>query len=163
MADNKLERIVLPEVPSNREAVPADNFDKSVGVERAIEKPVLPSEIKKDKDKPKKSFNEMLSRFSSSSSSSSDNKDRQKKIDAILEDGLGEIFLNMPSLQQSAFKAEGENTVRKIDALLGKAKVKASKIFVLIKKWLSLIPGVNRFFLEQEAKIKTDRIMKINN
>jgi hypothetical protein len=33
------------------------------------------------------------------------------------------------------------------------------KILALIRDWLKLIPGVNRFFLEQEAKIKTDKIL----
>jgi hypothetical protein len=28
-------------------------------------------------------------------------------------------------------------------------------------QWLKLLPGVNRFFLEQEAKIKTDRIIHL--
>jgi len=27
--------------------------------------------------------------------------------------------------------------------------------------WLKLIPGVNKFFLEQEAKIKTDEVLKL--
>jgi len=33
----------------------------------------------------------------------------------------------------------------------------------LIKKWLLLIPGVNKYFLEQEAKIKADEIVKMKN
>jgi hypothetical protein len=37
--------------------------------------------------------------------------------------------------------------------------VSTKKIFVLIRAWLKIIPGVNRFFLEQEAKIKTDKIL----
>ena len=39
---------------------------------------------------------------------------------------------------------------------------KAKKIFQLILEWLKLLPGINRFFLEQEAKIKTDRIIHLN-
>ena len=35
------------------------------------------------------------------------------------------------------------------------------KIIDVIKKWLSIIPGINKFFLEQEAKIKTDKIMEL--
>jgi len=29
--------------------------------------------------------------------------------------------------------------------------------------WLKILPGVNKFFLEQEAKIKTDKILALKN
>jgi hypothetical protein len=41
------------------------------------------------------------------------------------------------------------------------AKFKVKAIVDLIKKWLAIIPGVNKFFLEQEAKIKTDQIIAL--
>ena len=44
---------------------------------------------------------------------------------------------------------------------MDKAKLKVKKVVNLIKKWLTMIPGVNKFFLEQEAKIKTDEIVKL--
>jgi hypothetical protein len=31
----------------------------------------------------------------------------------------------------------------------------------LIREWLLIIPGVNKYFLEQEAKIKTDKIQQL--
>ena len=40
-------------------------------------------------------------------------------------------------------------------------KVKVKKILKLILEWLRILPGINRFFLEQEAKIKTDRIIQL--
>ena len=39
-------------------------------------------------------------------------------------------------------------------------KVKVRDVVHLIREWLLVIPGVNAFFLEQEAKIKTDRILQ---
>jgi len=51
--------------------------------------------------------------------------------------------------------------MKKINTLLDKAKINLGKIASLIRKWLSIIPGVNKFFLEQEAKIKADEIMKL--
>ena len=39
--------------------------------------------------------------------------------------------------------------------------MKIKKIFELLLQWLKLLPGVNKFFLEQEAKIKVDQIMSL--
>jgi len=87
---------------------------------------------------------------------------RAEAIDDILEDGLDSFFLQMTPQEQKRFKEEGEKTTIKINQLLDKAKVSVSKIVALIKRWLSLIPKTNKYFLEQEAKIKADKIFKIN-
>lgn len=84
-----------------------------------------------------------------------------KKIEKIMEEGLEEVYLKMSPSQQKLFKEEGERTVSKIERLLEAAKIKIKAIIKLIRNWLMLIPGVNRFFLEQEAKIKCDKILKI--
>jgi len=89
-------------------------------------------------------------------------KAREKEIEKTLESGLEDIYINMPQEKRSEFKRAGEETARKINKLLEQTRVKARKIVNLIKRWLSLIPGINKFFLEQEAKIKTDKIMKLN-
>ena len=88
---------------------------------------------------------------------------RAQEIDKVLSEGLNDIFLKMDSGQQAAFKKAGEETVAKINNLLSETKIKVNKIIDLIKKWLKMIPGVNKFFLEQEAKIKTDKIVRIKN
>ncbi|MFA5131072.1 MAG: hypothetical protein WC467_01480 [Patescibacteria group bacterium] len=90
-------------------------------------------------------------------------KKRADEIDSILSEGLNEVFLKMNPAQQAAFKKSGEETVAKINVLLGEAKVKVNKIIALIRQWLKLIPGVNKFFLEQEIKIKADKILRIKN
>lgn len=88
---------------------------------------------------------------------------REKEIEKVLAQDLEEVYLNMPSGKQKEFKERGEKTAQKINVLLDKTKIKARKIISLIKKWLSLIPGINKFFLEQETKIKTDEIMKMKD
>lgn len=88
---------------------------------------------------------------------------RAAAIDLILEEGLSEIFLKMSPQEQKAFKEKGEQTVSKINALLSQTKVKINKIITLIRDWLKLIPGINKFFLEQEIKIKADKISKIKD
>jgi len=90
-------------------------------------------------------------------------RQRAVAIDNILAEGLNEVFIKMNPAQQAVFKKTGEETVTKISKLLMETKVRVNKIVDLIRKWLKLIPGVNKFFLEQEVKIKADKIMKLKN
>ncbi len=91
----------------------------------------------------------------------SESQERMKKIDDILAYGLNDIFLSMSPEKQEEFRRKGEETRDKINQLLNKAKLSIGKIVILIRKWLSLIPKVNRYFLEKEAKIKADKIIKL--
>lgn len=101
--------------------------------------------------------------LSAQSSTTAIQKRREEAIDKILADGLGDIFLKMSPAKQKEFQIKGEETVKKISLLLNEARVSVSKIVELIKKWLKLIPGVNKFFLEQETKLKVDKIIKMKN
>ncbi len=86
----------------------------------------------------------------------------EEEIEDILEEDLKELYLAMPPQAQAEFRAKGEQTRSKIRELVRAARVNAKKIFQLIRDWLKMIPGVNRFFLEQEAKIKTDKILLVS-
>jgi predicted phage-related endonuclease len=93
----------------------------------------------------------------------SEYEEREKQIENFLAQDLEEIYLGLPQEKQAQFRKVGEETAKKIEKLLEKTKVNIGKIVNLIRKWLSLIPGVNKFFLEQEAKIKADEIIKLRN
>lgn len=82
-----------------------------------------------------------------------------RKVESILEGGLEDMYVKMMPAEQQNFKAKGEETTNLIIRLMHEPKIKIKKIFELIKKWLKMIPGINRFFLEQTAKIKTDKIL----
>lgn len=84
-----------------------------------------------------------------------------QNIEAVLEDGLSNLYFSLSLEKQQEFKTEGEKTTKKIITLIKTAKITFRKVFNLIKKWLRIIPGLNRFFVEQEAKIKADRILEI--
>jgi len=88
---------------------------------------------------------------------------QQKQIENILSSGLEEIYLSLTPEKQKKFKRAGEETAIKINKLLLKTKVNLGAIIKLIRKWLALIPGVNKYFLEQEAKIRADEIVKLKN
>jgi len=85
-----------------------------------------------------------------------------RKIESILEDDLSDIYFNLDTAHQRLFKEEGERASRQIEAVLATGKSVAVKVLAIIKKWLQFIPGINKFFIEQEAKIKTDQITRIN-
>lgn len=84
-----------------------------------------------------------------------------QNIENILEEDLEEIYFEMDPATQDAFKKAGEETTKEIINLIENAKVSFKKVFKLITNWLKIIPGINKFFLEQEGKIKTDKILKI--
>ena len=85
------------------------------------------------------------------------------KVEKIMEEGLREAYDKMPPIAQQEFKIKGEEIAEKISQMLKKTHIQIKKIFALIFEWLKIIPGVNYFFLEQEAKIKTDRIVALKN
>lgn len=87
---------------------------------------------------------------------------RVAEIERILEEDLSDLYFKLPDDKKAEFRKTGEDTARQIDVLLSAASVKVKKIVELIRRWLSLIPGINKFFLEQEAKIKTDHLLKMN-
>ncbi len=84
------------------------------------------------------------------------------RVEKILEEGIGDAYARLSPVAKQEFKIKGEQTAFKIAQLLKATHVKVKKILQLILEWLKLLPGVNRFFLEQEAKIKTDRIVALH-
>jgi hypothetical protein len=85
------------------------------------------------------------------------------RIEKIMEDGVGDAYSRLSPIAKEEFKLKGEETARNIRILLQSTHVKVKKIFQLILEWLRLLPGINKFFLEQEAKIKTDRIIALHS
>ncbi len=85
-----------------------------------------------------------------------------KAVEDILEQDLSEVYFALPEDKRAAFKAKGEEVTSKIVAVLGEARKRAKNILIWIRDWLRMIPGVNKFFLEQESKIKTDRIVSFS-
>lgn len=83
------------------------------------------------------------------------------KVEKIMEAGLNELYKKMPLDKQRQFRIEGEKTANIIWQMVKTAKIQVKKILELIIHWLKIIPGVNKFFLEQEAKIKTDQIIAL--
>jgi hypothetical protein len=84
-----------------------------------------------------------------------------EKIEDVLQEDLEDIYFQLPAEKQAEFRQTGEETASKIVLLLSSVKVQVRKILELIVKWLRVIPHVNKYFLEQEAKIKTDKLLEL--
>lgn len=81
------------------------------------------------------------------------------QVENILSENLGDIYLSLDPTLRERFKQKGEEVARKIEEVTAQGKAKVKQIIAWIKEWLRMIPGVSRFFLEQEAKIKGDKII----
>ncbi len=84
-----------------------------------------------------------------------------KEIETILAEDLDEVYRSMDPVTKEKFRVEGERVASKLSQLMTQVKIKTKAMLSLIRTWLRIIPGVNRYFLEQEAKIKTDRIIAL--
>jgi len=82
-----------------------------------------------------------------------------KDVEGILSDGLGDTYKALPKDRQLMFRQKGEEIANKITDMIIYGKTKAKEVWKLIMEWLGGLPGINKYFLEQEMKIKTDRVM----
>lgn len=81
-------------------------------------------------------------------------------IESILAEDLTDVFLELPDDRKLAFKQKGEEIAVKIIVMIESGKVKVGKILGWIQEWLQMIPGVNKYFINQESKIAADKIMR---
>lgn len=85
----------------------------------------------------------------------------QMKYEELMADGLETAYVTMTPAQQEKFRKKGEEVAKAIEDLTIRLKLTARKVLHLLRAWLKLIPGVNKYFLEQEAKLKADEIIKL--
>lgn len=89
-------------------------------------------------------------------------KDKYRvKVERILEQNLWDLYFALPQGSRERFKTEGETAAAKLRAAIETKKVKPNVVLGAVHKWLKTIPRVNPYFLEQEAKIKTDQVMSL--
>ena|SRR3989344_4299759 len=81
-------------------------------------------------------------------------------IENILAEGMDVFFKSLTPSHQLDFKKHGEEAATKIKQLVHKGKYTVRDIIAVIIGWLRTLPGINKFFLEQEAKIKADKIIR---
>lgn len=84
-----------------------------------------------------------------------------QEVEQVMTEGLEDTYRQLDPAAQARFKQVGEQTARAIAGLLEQTKLQARKVLELLVAWLRIIPGVNKFFLEQEAKIKADKLLAL--
>lgn len=159
------ERRLRPQAPE-RPALPAEDESPLAADERAFEQ----LEANEQKD----AFLEQAEAAPTSSVQTASATDPQAvtaqaiakdevtvQLEKILEDGLGEYVAAMPEEARVRFLYKGQETANAITAMVRSLHIQAKKVVELIRSWLLTIPGVNKFFLEQEAKIKTDKVLEL--
>lgn len=91
-----------------------------------------------------------------------DAKDKYRvRVERALEQNLWDLYFALPQGAREKFKAEGEAAAAALRAAIERKNVKPNAVLHAVNRWLRTIPKVNPYFLEQEAKIKTDKIMEL--
>lgn len=85
----------------------------------------------------------------------------RKDIEQTLSQNINTFYANMDLATKTAFKAKALETAGKIETMLASGKLNVKKIISWIREWLQMIPGVNKLFLEQESKIKADKMVRL--
>jgi len=82
-------------------------------------------------------------------------------VEKILEEDLGDLYIKLDPETRKKFRAEGDKLAADLKGMVESFRIKARRVLHQIRDWLKIIPGINKYFLEQEAKIKTDKIMEL--
>jgi len=80
------------------------------------------------------------------------------EVERVLEEGLGDFYKTLPPEAKIKFKQKGEEASTEITKMVHALKLNFKRALELVRDWLLTVPKVNKFFLEQEAKIKVDKI-----
>lgn len=84
-----------------------------------------------------------------------------QEIEGVLAEGLEDVYQQMTPEQQVIFRTKGEEIASLLEKYIRQCTARARQVLQYIRGWLALIPGVNELFLEQESKIKTDRLLAL--
>ncbi|PIT86178.1 MAG: hypothetical protein COU33_04585 [Candidatus Magasanikbacteria bacterium CG10_big_fil_rev_8_21_14_0_10_43_6] len=138
----------VTETEAQFEAAPKKEEEETGALDRAIE--LLTGKLRKQKKKKPTHIPQVRDALT-------------VEVEQLLSEGLDDVYKELTPIQQQEFKIKGEKTALEIRQLLKGTHVRVKKIFFLIVEWLKLLPGLNRFFLEQEAKIKADKIFALKD
>lgn len=84
-----------------------------------------------------------------------------EKVESVMSRGLMDVYKEMSADKQAVFKTAGEEAAKRIREMLASGKPRRYTTMKLLGTWLKTIPKVNRYFLEQEVKLKTDDIQDL--
>jgi len=82
-------------------------------------------------------------------------------VEKILEKELGVYDQHFVPEVKARFEDKGKEVARELTAKIRKNSAKPRFIHHAIRKWLLTVPRVNKQFVEQTAKIKTDQLLQL--
>lgn len=150
MPEQNIERIPTPapEQPTRTESANERRFER-------------PTEVAAPRPAQRLTVRQVPSVVPASQPSSMVKSETLVRIEHVMEERLEDVFRQMPPDVKLEFKRKGEETATQIENMLYQVKVQSKKIFQLLLDWLRIIPGVNKYFLDQEAKLKTDELLRV--
>jgi len=83
------------------------------------------------------------------------------EVEKVLEDGLADVYKSLPDSAKPIFKKKGEETASTLAQMVRSLNIQFKNALKMIRDWLLTIPKVNKFFLEQEAKLKVDMLKEL--
>lgn len=84
------------------------------------------------------------------------------EVEGKLADGLWDAYKSMSPGVRAKFKAEGERIAHVAREGVASGKIAAESLLTMIIDWLKMIPHVDRWFLMQDAKLKTDALIRMS-
>lgn len=86
----------------------------------------------------------------------------REQVESILADKkIMDIYAKLPESKKRPFKEIGEDLAKDISEAIRTHKVKPYKILAGVRKWLSIIPDIEKYYLLQEAKIDVDQVLAL--
>ncbi len=82
------------------------------------------------------------------------------EVEKLLEKNLGSTFALLPDNVKPFFKTHGEKIAQTVVGMINNKSFDGGVVMEMVEDWLKLIPKSNSFYLEQEAKLKTDSLVK---
>lgn len=87
----------------------------------------------------------------------------REDIEAALSDEpLQRIYAGLPPAVQGRFRDEGSALAAWLETVITTGKFILKEAHRRIVAWLRIIPRVNHWYLQQEAKVKTDAILALS-
>jgi hypothetical protein len=83
------------------------------------------------------------------------------EVEMMLAGGLETYYKQLAAKDQEAFRKKGEEISKELAGMVKRLSIDFKRALQLIRDWLLVIPGVSKFFLEQEAKIKVDMLKRL--
>ncbi|MBI5466667.1 MAG: hypothetical protein HY975_00415 [Candidatus Kerfeldbacteria bacterium] len=87
----------------------------------------------------------------------------RRRIEDILAEGLEKTFRSLPAAEQSRFKTVGEQAAVRLTSEVKHRTPRLERLIMIVQSWLRLIPNLNPYYLEQEAKIKVEKILMMTH